>query len=190
MSVNFPDASMVIMLLVIIVVGAFAAFFLIRGMQGSIEILVPRGSYRSGEFIVGKVNFIIAKTLDVRRLYVVLVGYDNREAYHSNGSRKTNKIEIYRDELDLETGRTLSGDQVKSYGFSFAVPRESGSIPVGQNDALEVRHVINELATASTSKSTGFFRTRKQKLTWELIVRADLPGIDLTKSKRIKVTLY
>jgi hypothetical protein len=181
---------MVIVAVLVIIIGAIAAFYVIRTMKGKLEIELAKTGFNSGEPVKGSVTLTTRKSLELRRLYVALIGYQIIEHCDSDGKRQTRKNEIYRDEFNLEDGLSIpSGDQ-KTYEFSLVAPGNKS--PAGGDTANDHpgSALVNAVGSAVQALGAlGAFGTGSRRLEWKVEARADLPGVDIATSKNVRVNM-
>jgi len=183
------NTGTVIIAVLVIIVGAIAAFYVIRMMKGKLEIELAKTGFNSGELVEGRITLTTRKSLELRRLYVALIGYQIIEHHDSDGRRKTRKNEIYRDEFNLEESQLIPSGHQKTYEFSLVAP---GNNSPGGTTASD--HLGSTLADAvgsavKTLGALGAFGTNSRRLDWKVEARADLPGVDIATSKKVRVNM-
>lgn len=185
------NVGMVIVVVVlVIIVGAIAAFYVIRTMKGKLEIDLAKTGFNSGEPVEGSVTLTTRKSLELRRLYVALIGYQIIEHYDSDGQRKTRKNEIYRDEFNLEEGQSIPSGYQKTYEFSLVAPGNKSSAGGAMANDHPGSALVNAVGSAvKTLGALGAFGTSSSRLEWKVEARADLPGVDIANSKNVRVNM-
>ena len=164
----------------------FIAYYVARMMKGKVEIEIPKAGYNSGEEIVGKVTFTSRKNLHINRFYVALIGYEIVERRDSDGDRSTRRHEIYRAEHNLaETGDLAAGAK-QSFGFTLVAP---GNNPAGEKAEEIPAKVLGAVNTATNVIRALGLGNKTRRLEWKLEARADLPGVDIASSTKIRVNL-
>tara|TARA_B100000965_G_scaffold376324_1_gene369493 strand:- start:82 stop:639 length:558 start_codon:yes stop_codon:yes gene_type:complete len=167
-----------------VIIISIAAYFMIRMMKGKVEIELPKRGYNSGEEISGSVNLISRKELKMNRFYVALIGYELIERTDRDGNRKTRKNEIYRYEHNLAEAGALRAGNNQRFEFSIVAP--------GGEDTEEVselsKNIVGGIKTAANVISA--IRGTSRRLEWKLEARADLPGVDIASSKKIRINKF
>ncbi len=189
MNILANTGTIIIAVLVVIVI-AITALYLIRMMKGKLEIELVKAGFNSGEPVRGRVTLTTRKSLELRRLYVALIGYQIIEHHDRDGDRKTRRNEIYRDEFNLEESQSIPGGQRKTYEFSLVAPGNNS--PSG--DATTEDHAGKALANAvgtavKTLGALGALGSTNRRLEWKVEARADLPGVDIAKSRKVRVNI-
>ena len=80
-----------IALAVIAVLGAIAAYFIVRFMKGTIKLLLPRTAFNAGDVITGSFDLHAKKDIEAYKLIVSLVGVQVTKTYE-DGKRKTVRV--------------------------------------------------------------------------------------------------
>lgn len=171
--------SILIAVLVLAVV-AVVAFFVVRSMKGKIELQLVKTGFNSGEPVSGTVNLTTKKSLEMRRLFVALIGYEVTERRESDGDKRTDRDEIFRDEVNLEEAQTVPAGFSKSYQFAITAPGQDTIGNRGKGGGL-----LGGLSIGIGSLTLG----NNRRLEWKVEARADLPGVDLAKSKSVRVNV-
>ena len=167
----------------VIVLGVIA-YFVIRMMKGKVEIEIPKRGYNPGEEISGSVNLVSRKELKMNRFYVALIGYELIERTDSDGNRKTRKNEIYRYEHNLAEAGSLRAGNNQRFEFSIVAP--------GGEDNEEVSELTKNIAGGikTAANVISAMRGTSRRLEWKLEARADLPGVDIASSKKIRINKF
>jgi hypothetical protein len=157
----------------------FTAFRIVRGMKGEVGIELAKDGlkfpfYTTGEEIAGEVTITIRKNLHMNRFYVALIGYEIVE--HHDGYAT---LEIYRREHNLAGVGILTAGMKHSFEFTLVAPGSNS--PREQEGRPE--------ATDNTTANVVGLANAKRRLKWELEIRADLLGIDLSSSRKVWVNL-
>ena len=167
-----------------VIVLGIIAYFVIRMMKGKAEIEIPKRGYNPGEEISGSVNLISRKELKMNRFYVALIGYELIERTDSDGNRKTRKNEIYRYEHNLAEAGSLRAGNNQRFEFSIVAP--------GGEDNEEVSELTKNIAGGikTAANVISAMRGTSRRLEWKLEARADLPGVDIASSKKIRINKF
>ncbi len=174
-------AVVIIVGILALVIAAVAAYYIARMMKGKIEIQMAKTGFNSGETVGGTVTLTTKKSLDVRRVYVALIGYRVTERRDHDGDKRTDKDEIYRDEFNLETQQLLPAGFNKTYEFALLAP---GSQSTGTAPGGALGNTLGAVVGA-----LGALSTNRTRLEWKVEARADLPGVDIAKSKKVRVNV-
>jgi hypothetical protein len=147
--------------------------WVIQARKGRIEIKLSKRRCNPGEKICGSVNLISHKELKMERFYVALTC---REYIEGNG-----RPQIYREEHNLAEAGTLLPGNNKRFEFSFLLP--------GGEDTQEMTELSENIdgGIEAVANVTSAMRKHPQCLSWEVHAQADLPGIDISQVKRIRI---
>lgn len=173
---------MIVLILILVIVAACViGFFVVRSMKGKLELELPKTGFNSGEAITGSVSVTTKKSLELRRLFVSLIGYEVTEHRDADGDERTERDEIFRQEVNLEGSQQVPAGFAKSYQFEMVAPgRETvGSAGSGWGSGFSID--IGPLSLGGNN--------HRRRLEWKVEVRADLPGIDLAKSKTVRINV-
>lgn len=177
------SAGTIIIAVLVLIVGAIAAFYITRMMKGKIELEMVKTGFNSGEAVTGTVRLTTKKSLEARRVYVALIGYRITERRDSDGDKKTDKDEVYRDEFNLEADQLLPAGFDKTYEFSLIAPGGNtelgGALPGGAMGT----------AIGAAASVLGALGANRQRMEWKVEARADLPGVDIATSKKVRVNV-
>lgn len=168
----------IIIAVLAVIVLAIAAFYITRMMKGKIELQMSKTGFNSGEAVTGTFTLTTKKNLDVRRLYVALIGFEVTERRESDGNKRTDRKEIFRDEENFEESQILPSGFSKTYNFALNAP---GSETVGNSRSgggMEIS--IGSLTLGSNNN---------RRLEWKVEARADLPGVDIASSKSVRINV-
>ena len=159
----------------------FTAYRIVRRMKGEVEIELAKDGlkfpfYTTGEEIAGEVTITIRKNLHMNRFYVALIGY---EVVEGEGEGGYATYEIYRREHNLAGVGILTAGMKHSFEFTLVAPGSNS--PREQEGGSE--------ATDNTTANVVGLANAKRRLKWELETRADLLGIDLSSSRKVRVNL-
>ena len=180
------ETGPVIIGVIALVMILFIAYYVARIMKGKIEIEVAKNGYNSGEEISGTVTLTSRKHLQMNRLYVALIGYEIIERRDSDGDRKTRRNEIYRNEQNLAEVSDLAAGAKQSFAFTLVAP---GNNPTGETVGEVPAKVLGAVNTAANVIGALGMGNRSRRLEWKLEARADLPGVDIASSRRVRVNL-
>ena len=167
-----------IIAIVAVIAIAIAAFYITRMMKGKIELQMSKTGFNSGEPVIGTFTLTTKKELDVRRLYIALIGYEVTERRESDGNKRTDRNEIFRDEQNFEESQILPSGFNKTYNFALNAP---GSNTVG--------HTRNGRGLEISIGSLTLGSNNNRRLEWKIEARADLPGVDIASSKSIRINI-
>ena len=172
------SAMPIIIGVLVLIVGAIAAFYITRMMKGKLQLHLLKTGLGSGETLNGTVTLTTKKPLDVRRFYVALIGHEEVERRRSgDDDRHTEKHEIYRDEYNFEDGQLLPAGFTKAYEFALIAPAKDTVGESSSGGGIELN--IGPLKIGND----------RRRLTWKVEARVDLPGVDLATSKSVRVNL-
>lgn len=177
MYIFLANVGTIIVSILVLIVVAVASFFIVRAMKGKIELQLTKTGFNSGESVGGTVVLTTKKSLEMRRLFVALVGYQVVEHRESDGDKRTERDEIYRDEVNLEEAQTVPAGFNKSYQFALTAP---GQATVGRERSGGLSIDIGPLSIGGGDH---------RRLEWKVEARADLPGVDIAKSKSVRVNV-
>ncbi|MFT5110213.1 MAG: hypothetical protein ACI9UA_005866 [Pseudoalteromonas tetraodonis] len=163
-----------------IVIGLIA-FFVVRNMKGKIQLVINKEVYKTGEAVSGTVMLMTKKPLKMRRLFVVLIGTKVVEYDDDDGVRQTRKKEIYRSEVGLEEAQQLAAGFEKTYQFGIEAP-DSATLDAANGGSGGRRLKIGPISIGGNNYDPGSFE-------WRIEARADLPGVDLAKSKSVRINV-
>jgi len=167
----------IIIAVLVIIVLAIAAFYIARMMKGKIEIQMSKTGFNSGEAVTGAFTLTTKKQLDVTRLYVALIGYEVTERRESDGDKRTERHEIFRDEENFEESQSLPAGFNKTYNFALSAP---GKDTVGTSRSGGMEISIGSITLGGNNR---------RRLEWKIEARADLPGVDIAKSQSIRINV-
>ena len=167
-----------------IVVIAIIAYYVTRAMKGKVELELPKNGYNGGEEIKGRVTLTAKKSLQLNRMYVALIGYEIVERRDSDGDRKTRRNEVYRNEVNILEAQSVPAGTNKAFDFTMNAPG-SEATPSGDM-AQKVAGAASAVAGALGALGMN---TTTRRMEWKLEARADLPGVDIAKSQKVRVNL-
>jgi hypothetical protein len=176
----------IIIAVILAVILSIAAYFIARSMKGKLEITLVSRGFRGGETVSGTVTFLSKKNLELRRLYVALIGYEIVDHYGSDGKKDTRQREIYRDECTLEEPQTIPGGFQKSYDFAIIAPGGNNAETQIPGASSTVATVVGTAVQVLGSLG-GFGHSGNRRHEWKVEARADLPGVDIASSQRIQI---
>lgn len=188
LSIMIPIASIqplhIIIGIVAVIVIAIIAYYVVRAMKGKLEIQLQKNGFNSGEEIVGRVTLTAKKSLNMNRMYVSLIGHEIIERRDSDGNRKTRRNEIYRNEVNILEAQMVPAGTHQAFDFTISAPGASAT-PATET-AQKVAGVVNTAATALNALGIS---NSHRRLEWKVEARADLPGVDIAKSQKVRVNL-
>ena len=167
-----------------IVVIAIIAYYVTRAMKGKVELELPKNGYNSGEEITGRVTLTARKSLQLNRIYVALIGYEIVERRDSDGDRKTRRNEVYRNEVNILEAQSVPAGTNKAFDFTMNAP--GGEATPSGDMAQKVAGAASAVAGALGALGMN---TTTRRMEWKLEARADLPGVDIAKSQKVRVNL-
>ena len=164
----------------VVVTMAFIGWVIQKG-KGKVEIELPKRRYDPGEKICGSVNLISRKELKIERFYVALTCHEIYLESHLDGEDDLSSIQIYRQEHDLAEAVTLGSGNNQRFEFSFLLP--------GGEDTQEMTELSKNIdgGIETVADVTSAMRKRHGMLEWALRAQADLPGVDISKVKRLRI---
>jgi len=176
------DPSHIVYIALSLTLVGFGGYYSARALKGKILIELPKEGYNGGEEITGRVTLVSRKALNLNRLYVALVGYEIVEKRDSNGKRSTRKNEVYRNEVNILEAQAVPAGLNQSFDFVMNAPG-GRSEKVGEIAAK----VADAVSTAATALSVLGVTTGHRRREWKLEARADLPGVDIAKFKKVRI---
>ncbi len=167
----------IIITVLVLIVGIIVAVFVLKSMKGKLTLTLSKGGYNSGEAVSGTLDVALKKSLDANRLFVALVGYEEYERRESDGDRRTERREVYRDEYDVENaGQHLPAGFSKSYTFELTAPG-AGAVPRESGGGMQI---------SIGPVNLGGNRSRMK---WKVEARLDTKGLDLTTSRSVSINV-
>ena len=154
--------------------------WIIQTGKGKVEIELPKRRYDPGEKICGSVNLISRKELKIERFYVALTCHKDGGV----GEDSEPDFQIYRQEHDLAGALTLRSGNNQRFEFSFLVP--------GGEDTQEMTELSENIdggieAVADVISAMRKYGKYPGALRWTLHAQADLPGVDISNVKRLRI---
>ena len=169
---------------VTIAVIAIIAYYVTRAMKGKVELELPKNGYNSGEEITGRVTLTAKKSLQLNRMYVALIGYEIVERRDNDGDRKTRRNEVYRNEVNILEAQSVPAGTNQAFDFTMNAP--GGEATPAGDMAQKVAGAASAVAGALGALGMN---TTTRRMEWKLEARADLPGVDIAKSQKVRVNL-
>ncbi|MEJ6717996.1 MAG: hypothetical protein QNK82_05855 [Akkermansiaceae bacterium] len=175
------ETGPIIIGVIALILFCLALYYIVRMMKGKVEIELPKRGYNSGEEISGAVTLTSRKELKMNRFFVALIGYERIERYDSDGNRKTRRKEIYRYEHNLTEAGALRAGNNQRFEFTIVAP--------GSQKSADSSELSGQIAGAikTTANVISAMSGTSRRLEWKLEARADLPGVDLASSKKLRV---
>ncbi len=170
----------ILFLILALIVAGIVGFFVVRSMKGKIELELSKTGFSTGEVIAGSVSITTKKSLELRRLFVALIGYEVIEHREADGDKRTERDEIFREEINLEEAQQLATGFNKSYQFEMIAPGRDTVGSAGRGGGSGISFDIGPLSLGNNDR---------RRLEWKVEARADLPGVDLAKSKTVRVNV-
>ena len=151
--------------------------WIIQKGKGKVEIELPNRRYDPGEKICGSVNLISRKELKIERFYVALT-------CHKSGGVDEPDFQIYRQEHNLAEAVTLRSGNNQRFEFSFLLP--------GGEDTQEMTELSKNIdggieTVADVISAMRKYRKYPGALHWALHAQVELPGVDISKVKSIRI---
>ncbi len=168
------NAVIIIAVVVVLALGAVAAYFIARFMRGSVKISLPRTSFNPGDPIDGSLELLTKKEIQGNKLVVSLIGTEVTKTYE-DGKTETKRREVYKDEVLIEDARTYPAGHTSRHDFKLSAPDMNR--PEFMNSALG-----QTLSTALSILSNS-----DKELTWKVVARLDAKGIDLASSESVSI---
>jgi hypothetical protein len=166
---------------VVLIVGGVAAYYIVRAGKGSLELHLPTTGVDSGERITGTVTLTTKKALEARRFFVALVGREEIERRdNSEDGKRTETREIYRNEYSFLDGEQLPAGMNQGYDFELIAPGRDNIDRGGDEISGGFQLDLGGLTIGND---------QRRRLKWAVEARLDLPGVDLAKSKSVRVNL-
>ena len=170
------NAAVIIFSIVGLVAVGIAAFYITRMMKGKIELAMTKTGFNSGEDVTGKVTLTTKKSLNARRVFVALIGYEVVERRDSDGETSEDRNEVFRDDFNLEEGETqLHAGFNKTYGFVLKAPGKDTVGTAGGGAGITIGSLV--------------IGGNRRRLEWKVETRVDLPGVDIAKSKKVRINV-
>ncbi len=167
---------------------AVALYYLAMYLKGRIILTVPEGWTEPGERLSGTIKLEAKKPINARAITATLqcdlyIEERYRDAQHKSRTR-THTVTLHQEVIPLSKERNIPAGQFQYFDFSFTIPNE---LP-NQDDSLReltAKHfgVVGE-ALMDLSRLGN-----RRRVSWCVEIRVDAEGIDLTKSKDVKVNL-
>jgi len=162
------------------VIVGIIAFFVMRGMKGTITLHCEKNTFDPGETIKGSISVKIKKETRGNNLKICLTA-DRITTVYDGDERRTDHDEIYRDELVLEDKKTYPVAYENTYEFSLNIPNMNE--PGGGQQADGVLGAVGSVLGALN------VNRRKTKIEWQLEARLDAEGLDLVTKKDIHMRM-
>ncbi len=171
------NSNMIVAIAVIVVVlGGLLAYYVIRGMKGSLTLTLNHRGVGSGDKFTGTVQVVCKKPVEGNRLVATLIGTERIEEKTDEGT-KTRTREIYRADALLEEARSYEAGFEESYRFELVAPSadQVGVAGSGLGKMVE--------------RGVGMLTGRDRELLWKIEGRLDAKGLDLVDSEKVTVNL-
>ena len=117
---------------------------------------------------------------------MALVGYEivEKTERKSDGStsQRTRKNEVYRNEVNILDAQQVSAGLNQAFDFTMNAP--GGSATQVDEAAAKIAGAAQTAATVLNALGATNSHRRRE---WKVEARADLPGVDIAKSQKIRV---
>lgn len=171
----------VIGVILVLVIGS-AGYYIARDRKGKLEIHMPTTGVNSGDSLTGTVIITTKKSLEARRFFVAFIGYEKLERERQHGDKHHNSSsetkEIYREEYSFLDGELLPPNMNKSFDFAFVAPGKDTIDTSQGGGGMQIK--IGPLSMGDN---------RRRTLEWKIETRVDLPGVDLARSRSVRVNV-
>jgi len=172
----------IVITVLVLIFGGAAAYYIARASKGKLELHMPTTGVDSGEKITGTVTITTKKALEARRFFVALIGREEIERRdNSSDGKRTERREIYRNEYSFLDGEQLSAGMNESFEFELIAPGGDSVDGGGSEKTGGIELNIGGLSLGNNNE--------RRRLSWAVEARVDLPGVDLAKSKSVRVNL-
>lgn len=173
-------ALIAVIAVVALVIAVVIVVVVLKSMKGKLTIELERAGFNCGELVTGRLHVELKKSLETRRLFVALVGYEEYETRDSDGDRRKERHEVFRMEENLVVDLTLPAGHSQTYEFQVAAP-EPGGYERGQG-----RGWLDGIDISIGDVNLGFGSGRS-RLLWYVEARLDTPGLDLTANRKVQI---
>ncbi len=160
---------------VVAIIIAIAAYFILRFLRGSIKIYLQNTSVNSGEIIKGNFELHTKKEIIGNRLVVELIGRKVTKTRKSDGETETHTHEIYRHGVTLENQKTYQAGYKEKFDFKLQTP-----------DSKQPDFMKSELAQ-TLNAALSFMSDRQVYVKWTVEARLDAKGVDLVDTKKVNI---
>jgi hypothetical protein len=171
-----PLVLVLIVLAVIVAVAVALVFRFGQRSKGSIALDLSAGSYQAGDLIQGVIHLEAKKALGPGRLLASLVCTEKWWEWDTDAdgdqTRRERTREVYNHGVEVTRDLSLMAGEQRP--IEFALPTPPPAIP-GQ-DPSGVVGFIKSVA--------GALKGDRERI-WTVEIRYDIPGLDLTESRRI-----
>jgi len=172
-------SSVVITLVIVAVVGviaAIAAYYVMRFMKGSIKLSLPQTGFEPGQTITGSFDLETKKPIQSKKLIVSLIGLKITKTREGDKTR-TRTQEIYRNEVLVEDAREYPAGHTAQHQFEIATPN------TGSSDFM------NSALGQTVGAALRLLSDRRTRLKWKVEARLDTKGVDLAASKSVSINM-
>ncbi len=157
-----------------VIITAVLVYCILRFLRGAITLIMPRTTYRPGETITGNFILLAKKKISGNRLIVSLIGVELARVYEEGKSRTLSR-EIYRDEILIAGAKNYPAGHASSHDFAIVVPNRQA--PEFLNSGFE--QVLNAALDLLGDRNTW--------LEWQVEVRLDAKGVDLSAAQPVTI---
>jgi len=172
-------SSIVLTLVIVVVVGviaAIAAYYVMRFMKGSIKLSLPQTGFEPGQTINGSFALEVKKPIQSKKLIVSLIGLKITKTRDGDKTR-TRTDEIYRNEVVIEEARDYPAGHTAEHKFELATPN------TGSSDFM------NSALGQTVGAALRLLSSRSTRLKWKVEARLDTKGVDLAASKSVSINM-
>ncbi len=151
--------------------------------KGKIEIQLNNYNYSAGQTIQGTVSVALKKPLHGKELSISLVGQQRVVSGGIPGMSPSSSrvVTVYNFKLHLDGDKEYAaGNPPLVYPFKIVIPADINNVTN--------KSVAPAGAVGTILKTAESVLARKGRLTWYLIARLEVPGIDLKKKVQINIT--
>ena len=168
------DVGTIVIAVLVCIALAIAGYFVAMHLKGKIVISLPVTQFAPGDEIQGSFELTTKKAIESNKLLVILRAEREYERRDSDGDRKSQWREIFRNEVQVDGPKTYAAGQTESREFSIMVPTDA-ELTRSHSSGLEV------------SIGPVSFDTGRDRIRWSVLVRLDCPGVDLSAKQTIYI---
>lgn len=168
-----------IALVVALLVGVFVVISAAKSAKGSVQLQLDKSSYSTGEIIHGTALIESKQALECRRCHATLVGTlieERPEAEKLKDRRDSSNV--FTEEINIDLPQPLAAGVKQQVEFQLAVP-DGHRLPREGRESEWDRDKEGDMG----------WQTVKRKLRWQVAIRLDLPGLDLSDAKSVRINL-
>lgn len=158
-----------------LIVTLVAGYFLMRYLKGSIKLKLPQTSFSGGDTVKAHFTLTAKQGIEGNKLLVCLTADEINKSRNNDGNDTSETDEIYRDEIILEDSKHYPKGFTQEYSFEIEIPNSSES----SMDGSKLGQALNTVG--------ALLNTNRRYLEWNIEVRLDAKGVDLSDSERIYI---